>query len=463
MGVFLQSIMFLLLVCSIYIIADSSDTVSEGCFCKLMGEVDDCSCSFESIDSLNNNKIFPRLKSLMTKNYFRYIKVNLKKPCPFWSDDNRCALQDCHVECEKENVPLFEKPVQHHKESSDNKYSKEANNGHGHTCEEERELGALDTSLSDESKEKFQEWKDFDDSLNMFCEIDDEHSADLDYVDLLKNPERYTGYKGASAHRIWRAIYEENCFKRPSEKFTYGQSEKDSISSCDIQGMCLEKRTFYRMISGLHTSINIHLCDQYLFPGVTFGTQEWKPNVKEFKKRFDAQLTNGQGPMRLKNLYFTYLVELRALAKVAPYLLKEGFFTGSSEEDQDVKAAVKDLLTVIKNFPGHFDESKLFQGNSAETQKLKIEFRDHFRNITKIMDCVGCDKCRLWGKVQVLGMGTALKILFSGNDMSPDSTIPADRKGSFQLTRTEIVALFNAFSRLSKSIYAVENFRALTR
>ena len=32
-------------------------------------------------------------------------------------------------------------------------------------------------------------------------------------------------------------------------------------------GMCLEKRAFYRMISGLHTSINIHLCDQYLFPG----------------------------------------------------------------------------------------------------------------------------------------------------------------------------------------------------
>lgn len=31
-------------------------------------------------------------------------------------------------------------------------------------------------------------------------------------------------------------------------------------------GMCLEKRTFYRLISGLHTSINIHLCDQYLFP-----------------------------------------------------------------------------------------------------------------------------------------------------------------------------------------------------
>jgi hypothetical protein len=48
---------------------------------------------------------------------------------------------------------------------------------------------------------------------------------------------------------------------------------------------------------------------------------EWGPNVKEFKKRFAAETTDGQGPQRLKNLYFTYLVELRALAKATPYLL----------------------------------------------------------------------------------------------------------------------------------------------
>jgi len=28
------------------------------------------------------------------------------------------------------------------------------------------------------------------------------------------------------------------------------------------------------------------------------------------------------------------------------------------------------------------------------------------------MDCVGCDKCRLWGKVQTTGVATALKVLF---------------------------------------------------
>lgn len=40
----------------------------------------------------------------------------------------------------------------------------------------------------------------------------DDNSLDLGYVDLVNNPERYTGYKGPLAWRIWKAIYEENCF-----------------------------------------------------------------------------------------------------------------------------------------------------------------------------------------------------------------------------------------------------------
>ena len=46
----------------------------------------------------------------------------------------------------------------------------------------------------------------------------------------------------------------------------------------------------------------------------------WGANLQEFQRRFDPQTTNGDGPQRLRNLYFAYLVELRALAKVSPYL-----------------------------------------------------------------------------------------------------------------------------------------------
>ena len=43
--------------------------------------------------------------------------------------------------------------------------------------------------------------------------VSDVESPDAQYVDLLLNPERFTGYKGPAAWQIWNSIYEENCFK----------------------------------------------------------------------------------------------------------------------------------------------------------------------------------------------------------------------------------------------------------
>ena len=49
------------------------------------------------------------------------------------------------------------------------------------------------------------------------------------YVNLLENPERFTGYSGTSARRVWKSISEENCF----------------VGSHDDE-TCTEKRVFYR-------------------------------------------------------------------------------------------------------------------------------------------------------------------------------------------------------------------------
>lgn len=73
----------------------------------------------------------------------------------------------------------------------------------------------------------------------------------------------------------------------------------------------------------------------------------------------------------------------------------------------------------------------------SHARLLKEEFRQHFWNISRIMDCVGCDKCRLWGKVQTHGMGMALSVLFSdlprngGNGQTGNLTRP----GRFKLGR----------------------------
>lgn len=120
----------------------------------------------------------------------------------------------------------------------------------------------------------------------------------------------------------------------------------------------------------------------------------------------------------------------------------------------------------------------MFNGTSAA--ELKADFREKFRNISKIMDCVGCDKCRLWGKLQVIhrldsirhnsvpnsiskkklyskqvqGLGTALKILYSGKfdihleaEQNYPTVIKESLREKFKLKRGEIVSLFNAFGR----------------
>lgn len=101
-----------------------------------------------------------------------------------------------------------------------------------------------------------------------------------------------------------------------------------------------------------------------------------------------------------------------------------------------------------RKLPQQFNEQTMFLGGQ-QAQKLKEEFRLHFRNVSTIMDCVGCDKCRLWGKLQIQGLGTALKILFSNkartNGYNELSTTV--NKHTLQLERSEIVALFNAFGR----------------
>nr|CAG4640721.1 EOG090X03A4 [Eulimnadia texana] len=440
--------------------------IADRCFCDLKGTVDECECSIDFVDKFNNAQIYPRLRSLLAKDYFRFFKVNFKKPCPFWADDGACSLKFCAVQpCTDDNVPPGIR--QKHAKTSFGPENKVRMDKSEKECDQDldAELGYLNTTLSVKVSEDIARWTAHDEASNSFCDVDDEENGDSVYVDLKLNPERYTGYKGESAQRIWKAIYEENCFK---PKRGYGPY----IDSSNVGDLCLEKRAFYRAVSGLHTSINIHLCADYLHGhgdtvfevADTVSSGNWGPNPAEFQRRFDPELTNGEGPKRLRNLYFLYLLELRALAKAAPFLEHYDYFTGDEGTDEDTKLAISDLLTVLKNFKPHFNESTMFNGG-RQALKLKEEFRHHFRNITRIMDCVGCEKCKLWGKLQTQGLGTALKILFSGTFDQPDPTAfdwKSMQRTRFQLSRNEIVALLNAFGRLSHSIYSLESFRQMT-
>lgn len=107
-------------------------------------------------------------------------------------------------------------------------------------------------------------------------------------------------------------------------------------------------------------------------------------------------------PERLENIYFDYVVLLRAVTKISDYLAGYEFCTGDQTVDKNIMSVVTELVDLVKQCPPTFDEKLLFQ-DGGQGKKLKNQFRDHFRNVTRIMDCVGCEKCRLWGKVQTTG------------------------------------------------------------
>ncbi|WFD00280.1 endoplasmic oxidoreductin-1 [Malassezia yamatoensis] len=430
--------------------------------CRPKGQIHDACADYESVEMVNDAFMFRKLDELRKTKYFRYFLVDLYKDCPFWVDDGLCMNRACAVERLNEtDVP-----------------------------EEFRALKLSEVRQSEKDSEEgyAQSKNDID-----FCHLDDEDaSPDAIYVDLLQNPERFTGYAGVSANRVWRSIYEENCFggiqfTEPPRSASSGgtgfismkhlKSGKalpitmltpndaashrsggltnliDSMQApMDAGNMeqCLEKRVFYRVISGLHASISIHICNEYLDP----ETKLWKPNLECFMTRIS------QHPERLQNVYFDYVLMMRALSKAGEYLDKFALREGDEIRDPHTRSQLQELLKSAGANRPSFDEHQLFATNNDPTHNMQIaelkeDFRAQFLNISRIMDCVGCDKCRLWGKLQITGIGTALKLLFAFEEDKPEQHL--------SLRRSELVALINTAYRISESIQAVEGFRELYR
>ncbi|KAL7142488.1 hypothetical protein ABFS83_08G126300 [Erythranthe nasuta] len=382
----------------------------KSCYCsqeglKYHGLVEDCCCDYETVDRINLVVLHPLLEQIVKHPFFRYFKVKLWCDCPFWPDDGMCRLRDCSVcECPENEFPeTFRKPYGNVL-SSDNL-----------VCQEGKPQATVDRTIDAKS---FKGWIEVD---NPWTNDDETDQAEMTYVNLQLNPERFTGYTGPSARRIWDAIYLENCQKYPS-------------------GECQEKRILYKLISGLHSSISIHIGAEYLLDE---KINMWGQNQSLM---YDRVLKH---PDRVRNLYFAFLFVLRSVTKAADYLEEADYDTGNPLEDLNTQLMMKKLLYDHKlqaACPKPFDEAKLWKGQSEP--ELMKQIQSQFKNISAIMDCVGCEKCRLWGKLQILGLGTALKILFSVNG----DELPAQR---LQLQRNEVIALINLLHRLSESVKMV--------
>ncbi|KAK1690264.1 endoplasmic reticulum Oxidoreductin 1 [Colletotrichum godetiae] len=454
------------------------ESAQDDCAISPKAIVSDACASYSTLDKLNT-KVKPLVDDLTrSTDFFSHYRLNLfHKKCPFWNDENgMCGNIACAVETldNEEDIPevwraselgKLEGPLAKHPPRK---------------VQHERPERPLQGKLGEEVGEScVVEYDDECDERDYCVPEDESASSKGDYVSLLRNPERFTGYAGMGAAQVWDAIYRENCFQKSSfpHSASLGQSQiphkgpaaQDFRQVLEAVGRqqaldqmretqpnapfaaqtgleagdeCLEKRVFYRVISGMHASISTHLCWDFL----NQTTGEWQPNVACYRGRLHTH------PERISNLYFNYALVTRAVAKLGPYLQGRDYTFCSGDIDQDAatRSKVLEVTEGAASVPQIFDEGLMFK--NGEGPSLKEDFRNRFRNVSRVMDCVGCDKCRLWGKLQTNGYGTALKVLFEFDNASED--IPV-------LKRTELVALFNTYARISSSLAAINKFRAM--
>lgn len=347
-----------------------------------------------------NSDIRPALQDLVNQNFFRIYRLNLYKECPFWKGDGFCMHRSCAVDTIDDWKDLPEAWQPEH-------------------------LGHIEnSSLVNEMNEKGLVNDD-----KQYCELDVVGDETV-YVDLIANPERFTGYGGDQSWQIWKSIYNENCFNLGHDQ-------------------CVEKNFFYKLVSGMHASISTHLSNDYFDK----SDKTYKPNLHEFMFRVGDHID------RLQNIYMNYIIILKSLVKLDTFGVLENLNyhdVGSPcEKDATLKGELKTVVDEAIALSTNksecmFQEDILFQDEDSHI--IKTEIKQNFRNITRIMDCVHCDRCRLWGKVQTTGYGTALKVLFELHD-----------KNDFHVdvSNIELIALLNTFDRLSKTIKSIENFKRL--
>ncbi|KAI7261620.1 endoplasmic oxidoreductin, partial [Hortaea werneckii] len=192
----------------------SSNYSPDVCALEPKAKVSDACASYADLDALNG-KLQPFIRNLShNTDFFSYYRLNLyNKKCPFWNDDEGlCGNIACAVTTleNEEDIP----PIWRAEELSKLEGPKAQHPGRKQQRELQRPL--LDQLGAEVGESCVVEYDDECDDRD-YCVPDDEiASAKGDYVSLVNNPERFTGYAGEAAHRIWEAIYHENCFSRPA-------------------------------------------------------------------------------------------------------------------------------------------------------------------------------------------------------------------------------------------------------
>jgi len=224
--------------------------------------IPECCCSFCELEEANLETVYPLLQKVVETPFFSHFKIDLCSSCELWEDAPLCKMKDCSV-CECEEPPEWSQVPEMPPTGPDPSCAGIADDNIVTGVESSVLDGwkLEETSLMGGGEMSF---------LMDNGEISAESTGGAEVVNLLKNPEGYTGYTGPSAEKVWSAIHSQNCFQK-------GDTDSDDLY-CSLTP---EQRLYNRFISGLHSSISLHIAHSYCLEMDPYNTWEcrmWGPN-----------------------------------------------------------------------------------------------------------------------------------------------------------------------------------------
>ena len=339
----------------------------------------------------NNQKLCDSLQKLRQTLFFKIFKINLEPECSIFHQEMICRDTACQIcECSNNEVPRVWKQPK-----------------------------GIDENIVTQIDDPFNKWVEkFNIDSKQWLLKEDIDPKDGTYINLLKNPEGYTGYKGS---HIWNAIFKENCF---TEKYS---------------SLCVEDKIFSNIFTGWLSVTNFEI-------GCNFRNRNTKAkyvNITYVTSKFLYQKD------KIDNLFFLYSLILKAANKAVPFLLEYDYSSGNNTEDKMTLSIIKEIFRhELKNFDEIEDTFKdaYVKFENFIYSNMISELIIRFRNISSIIDCVTCSKCRMHAKLEVFGIATMLKIMFAkSNEELKES-----------MSRNELVSFINLFAKLSKSVNNVK-------
>eukprot|EP00934_Nitzschia_sp_Nitz4_P000887 Nitzschia sp. Nitz4//scaffold288_size23661//22263//23444//NITZ4_008473-RA/size23661-processed-gene-0.47-mRNA-1//-1//CDS//3329545809//887//frame0 len=225
------------------------------------------------------------------------------------------------------------------------------------------------------------------------CEINIDGWARWDmpgneYYDMHQFPEGYTGYDGSL---IWQFVHEKIC----SPEYNYNDNHW--------------KADFNKAVSGLHAVVSAQVVRgiESKIDSGELSTEKgnWIDPEQEFERRLSP---TGMNKYAIENMYYTYMLFLSAIAKVRDRFLVD---CTSGPLDKAVEPTLTQFLDhpVFAESAIHGPSDKLLSHAKGASNTL-WEARMKTRQLLRAMNCVQCNKCRLHGKVAMMGLATVLQI-----------------------------------------------------